>query len=166
VTIKPIEKERTFPEDKMLVSKTDAKGKITYVNDEFMKIVGFTETELIGQPHNMVRHPDMPRIIFKMLWDYLKRGSEIHAYVKNLCKDGSYYWVLANVTPSYDVHDKVIGFHSARRYPKKSSLEIIKPLYVKLLAEENRGGIAASEEYLQKILDEKGMDYEEFILSF
>lgn len=166
MAIIPIEKERFFPKDKLLVSKTDAKGKITYVNKEFEKIVGFSETELIGAPHSIVRHPDMPKVIFKMLWSYLQGGSEIHAYVKNICKDGSYYWVLANVTPSYDISDKIIGFHSARRVPSREALEIIIPLYKTLLSVEKRSGIAASEAELQKILDEKGMQYEEFILSF
>ncbi|MEA1920343.1 MAG: PAS domain-containing protein [Campylobacterota bacterium] len=166
MSITPLEKERFFPKDKLLVSKTNAKGKITYVNKEFEKIVGFSEAELIGAPHNIVRHPDMPKVIFKMLWSYLQDGTEVHAYVKNICKDGSYYWVLANVTPSYDTSDNIIGFHSARRVPSKQALEIIKPLYSELLLAEKRGGIAASEAMLQKLLDEKGVEYEEFILSF
>ena len=159
------EKEYFFPEDKLLVSKTNTKGIITYANEAFITISGYDEAELIGKPHNIVRHPDMPKIIFKMLWDYLVKGSEIHAYVKNRSKDGGYYWVLANVTPSYDVNNNIIGFHSARRVPPKEALETIKPLYLELLNHEKQGGISASEAYLTSILKSKGVEYDEFILS-
>jgi hypothetical protein len=85
--------------------------------------------------------------------------------VKNLCADGSYYWVMANVTPS-SFKGKVVGYHSARRKPTKEALEIIIPLYKKLLQAEKSGGVTASENILNNILKEKGVDYEEFILSF
>ncbi len=165
MSVKVVGNEKPFPENKLLVSKTDQKGTIRYANEAFIALSGYDEVELIGKPHNIVRHPDMPRIIFKMLWLYLKRGSEIHAYVKNRCKDGCYYWVYANVTPSYDVNNQVIGFHSARRMPSQAALEVIVPLYQKLLEEEQRGGINASEAYLNTILKEKGVGYEEFIIA-
>lgn len=130
-----------------------------------MHTVGMSERELIGKPHNIIRHPDMPRIIFKMLWSYLQAGKEIHAYVKNLCADGSYYWVFANVTPSY-YNSKVVGYHSARRAPKEGFLSIIAPLYSELLAAERSGGIEASQRVLNDLLQSKGMEYDEFILSF
>ena len=164
--IKPNNNERYFDENKILVSKTDVKGRITYVNQEFMKIAGYDEQELVGKPHSIVRHPDMPRIIFKMLWEYLQKGIEIHAYVKNICEDGSFYWVIANVSPSFDLENRIIGFHSARRVPRPKALEVIKPLYAKLLEAEAKGGMAASEAILTKLLKEKGYEYDEFILSF
>jgi len=156
--------EVTFDEHTLLVSKTDLKGNITYVNRALVDIVQIDEYELIGKPHNIIRHPDMPKAIFKLLWDYLKDGKEINAYVKNLCKDGSYYWVFANVTPSY-FNDKVVGYHSTRRKPNQEALNVIKPLYKTLLDLEKQGGTDASLKKMQEILNEKGVEYDEFILS-
>ena len=159
--------EKKFNENTILVTKTDLKGIITYANRGFIKIVGLNEDELIGQPHNVIRHPDMPKIIFKYLWEYLQNGLEIHAYVKNICKDGSFYWVMANVTPSIDYSkNKPIGYHSARRVATADALAIIEPLYKQLLQAEKSGGMQASEKILKKILQDKGMQYDEFILSF
>ena len=163
--ITPKNNEVFFDKDTILVSKTDTKGVITYGNQGFFQIVGLPEKDVIGQPHNLIRHPDMPKVIFKLLWEYLKDGREIHAYVKNLVADGSYYWVFANVTPSLDTKNKVIGYHSARRCPSKEALEIIKPLYKELIRIEKQQSVQACEAYLTKILNEKGMKYDEFILS-
>ncbi len=163
--ITPKNSEKTFQNDVLLVTKTDLKGKITYANRAFMKIVAMEESTLIGAPHNIIRHPDMPKIIFKLLWAYLQKGDEIHAYVKNICADGSFYWVFANVTPSYD-KNKIIGYHSSRRSPSKEALSIIEPLYKQLLQAEKSGGVAASEKIITNLLQEKGMAYDEFILSF
>ena len=165
MNVSATQNEKTFEQETLLVTKTDTKGKITYANHAFIDIVGLPEVDLIGAPHNIVRHPDMPKIIFKYLWDYLHNGTEIHAYVKNICADGSYYWVMANVTPSYFA-DKVVGFHSVRRKPTKESLDIIIPLYKQLLAAERSGGITASEKIMNTLLQEKGVAYDEFILSF
>ena len=165
--ITPINNEKTFENNTLLVTKTDLKGKITYANRGFMNIVGMDEKILVGAPHNIIRHPEMPRVIFKYLWSYLQKGEEINAYVKNLCADGSFYWVLANVTPSFDStnNSKVIGYHSSRRLPKQESLQIIKPLYKQLLDAEKRAGINASEKIITDLLKEKGVSYDEFILS-
>jgi hypothetical protein len=110
----------------------------------------------------------MPKVIFKLLWTYLKDKKEIHAYVKNLCSDGSYYWVFANVTPSYDNKnsDKVVGYHSSRCSPTQDALKIIEPLYEQLLLAEKNGGMDASEKIINDLLKEKGVSYDEFILSF
>ena len=166
--ITPNNNEKTFKTDVLLVTKTDLKGKITYANRGFMQIIDMSEDTLIGAPHNIIRHPDMPKVIFKLLWAYLQKGDEIHAYVKNLCSDGSYYWVFANVTPSYDakIKNKIIGYHSSRRSPTKEALDIIKPLYQTLLNAEKSGGVSASEKIINDLLKEKGMAYDEFILSF
>lgn len=164
--IVPKNSEKTFSENVLLVTKTDLQGKITYANRGFMNIVGMDEESLLGAPHNIIRHPDMPKIIFKYLWSYLQSGKEIHAYVKNLCADGSFYWVIANVTPSYGKQSKIIGYHSARRKPTKEALAIIIPLYKKLLDAEKSGGVVASEKIMNDLLKEKGVNYDEFILSF
>lgn len=168
--ITPNNNEKTFKDNILLVTKTDLQGRIMYSNRAFMEIVGIDEKTLIGSPHSIVRHPDMPKIIFKYLWNYLQDAKEIHAYVKNLCTDGSYYWVMANVTPSFDnsqseQSNTIVGYHSARRSPNPKSLETVKILYKKLLDAEKTGGIQASEKMMQDILKEKGVSYDEFILS-
>lgn len=157
-------KEVSFDADTLLVTKTDLKGKITYANRAFINIVKMDESDLIGKPHNVIRHPDMPKVIFKLLWNYLQDGKEINAYVKNLCSDGSYYWVFANVTPSY-FDNKIVGYHSARRKPTKKALDFIIPFYKELLDIEKKGGLDASFKKVMEILDEKGIRYDEFILS-
>ncbi len=156
--------ERTLNEDDFIVSKTDLKGRIIYGNKMFIELSGYSEEELLNKPHSILRHPDMPKVIFKLLWERLQKGKEIFAYVKNLCKDGAYYWVLANVTVTYDENGNARDYHSVRRKPSSRALEVIKPLYEKLLAEERSGGVDASERLLTKILDEKGVGYDEFIL--
>jgi hypothetical protein len=107
----------------------------------------------------------MPKVVFKLLWEYVQNGKEIFAYVKNLSADGSFYWVYANVTPSYDMNKNIIGYYSVRIKPNPSALEVIKPLYEKLLSLENSGGIDASEKYLKELLKEKGVSYDEFIIT-
>ena len=91
--------EKLLADDSLIVTKTDLKGRITYVNRDFIEISGFSEKELLGEPHNLVRHPDMPSEAFKDLWDTMKQGRPWTGFVKNRCKNGDFYWVLANVAP-------------------------------------------------------------------
>ncbi|MDD3342000.1 MAG: PAS domain-containing protein [Sulfurospirillaceae bacterium] len=158
----PNGKEHSVNAEAFLVSKTDTQGKITYCNEPFIKIVGASEQELLGKPHNIVRHPDMPRVIFKLLWDKVKNKEEIFAYVKNLSFDGGCYWVYANITASLDNNGQIVGYYSVRRKANIKALEVIKPLYEKLLSLEKNGGIEASFKYLTDLLREKGVSYEEF----
>ncbi len=153
--------ESVVQPDDFLVSKTDIKGKITYANPSFIKITGYTEKELLGQPHNIVRHPDMPKIIFKILWENVSNKKEIFAYVKNMSKNGGFYWVYANITASLNNQDSVIGYYSVRRKPSTKALAIIAPLYDKLLSLESTGGIDASRTYLEEFLKDKGVNYDE-----
>lgn len=161
----PNTREKSFGEGEIIVSKTDTKGDILYGNEIFIELSGYAEEELLGQPHNIIRHPDMPRVVFKLLWDTLHQQQEIFAYVKNLSKDGSFYWVLANVTPSFDVKGKVIGYHSVRRKPSREAIATIESVYKLLLEAEKRGGMEASAKLLGEFLQQKGMSYEEFVLS-
>lgn len=156
--------ERAISEDDFIVSKTDTKGKLTYVNQIFMTIAGYTEEELLGKPHNIVRHPDMPKAIFKLLWERITNKKEIFAYVVNKCKNGDHYWVFANVTASTDPGGNIIGYYSVRRKPNAQALALIKPLYAKMLDAERRGGMDASMKLLNDLLDEKGAGYDEFII--
>lgn len=154
-----------FGEDEFIVSKTDLKGRITYGNALFIKISGYEESELLGAPHNILRHPDMPRAVFKLLWDQIGAKKEIFAYVINKTKTGDFYWVYAQVTPSFDDSGKVIGYHSVRRKPKKSALDLIAPLYSALLNAEKSGGLEASNRLLSSELNKLGKTYDQFILS-
>ncbi len=146
-----------------IVSKTDLKGKITYCNQIFIELAKYSEDELIGAPHNIVRHPDMPRIIYKLLWSRVQSKDEIFAYVKNLSKDGAYYWVYANVTASLDTNGTIIGYYSVRRKPNEEAVRIMGDLYAKLLEVESSGGMEASGRYLDELLRDKGLSYDEFI---
>jgi len=113
VNIIPFEAE--IPQGKLILSRTDLNGKITYANDTFAHMCGYRAEELIGKPHNIVRHPDMPRSIFKQMWDTILSGKEWQGIVKNLRKDGGYYWVLATIVPLSE-NGKMIGFKSSRVY--------------------------------------------------
>lgn len=161
----PTMNEKLLSEEEFIVSKTNTKGKIIYGNKTFIKISGYAENELLGQPHNILRHPDMPAVVFKLLWDRLNSGEEIFAYVKNICKDGSYYWVHANVTVTKDTNSKVIDLHSVRRKPSKKAMDTIPNLYKKLLEEEKRSGLNGSMTMLTNILNEAGVSYDDFIFN-
>lgn len=169
----PTQNEILMREDAFIVTKTDRTGKITYANPIFIEFSGFTEAELLGQQHNIVRHPDMPRSVFNMLWSTVKSGNEFFGYVKNLSKNGSFYWVHATVTPSYAVENQneteIIGFFSVRRKPDQAKLSIIQDLYREMLIAEKRAdrrdAIAAGTEVLNQALQSSEKSYHEFILT-
>jgi PAS domain S-box-containing protein len=168
--ITPTNVEKVMREDDFIVSKTDTRGIITYCNEIFMEFAKYKVNDLLGQNHNIIRHPDMPRVIFKLLWDTIKADNEINAYVKNMASDGSFYWVIANITPVKNKNGQIVGYYSVRRKPNKSILDnTIIPLYRTLLAEEKRNSVTtqmdASQKILNNLLTEKGMSYEELILS-
>lgn len=167
--ISPNSSEKMMRENDFIVSKTDTKGRITYGNKIFIEFSGYSEEELLGAQHNIIRHPDMPRAVFNLLWDTLKQEKEIFAYVKNMAKDGSYYWVYANVTPTYNAHGKVDGYFSVRRKPNPEAVGIVSGLYKSMLEEEKKAGpknaIAASTKILAGLLTQKGVSYEELVIS-
>jgi PAS domain S-box-containing protein len=164
-------RERFFQPDEVIVTKTDTGGRITYANDVFLKISGLTEAQALGRPHNLIRHPDMPAAVFRLLWDTLKRGEEIFAYVLNRAVNGDHYWVFAHVTPTFDAKGAVAGYHSNRRVPERAVLTgRIQPLYRAMLEAEraapSRGaGIEAAMTLLNSALQSEGLDYEAFIFS-
>lgn len=168
--IKPTGVERHFGEDEIIVSKTDTRGIITYCNDVCLRVAGYDKEEIFGKPHSLVRHPEMPRCVFKLLWDRLKSGKEIFAYVNNLAKNGDNYWVFAHVTPTFDEQTKVTGYHSSRRVPERTALTKVKALYAKLLEVEQKHktpkeGMEAAGKMLNDLLQEQGVTYDEFIFS-
>ncbi|MBB1488547.1 PAS domain-containing protein [Oceanospirillum sediminis] len=165
----PHSEEVHLGRDDLIISKTDLKGRITYANRTFMSIAGFSEEELLSQPHNLIRHPDMPKGVFKFLWQELKAGKEFFGFVKNLTRDGQYYWVFANITPDKDVYGNTQGYFSVRRCPGKLAIKHIEPVYQTMREIEARytGANAArhSLDYLDQLLNNREMTYEELVIS-
>jgi PAS domain S-box-containing protein len=162
--------ERTFPPDELIVSKTDQRGVITYANDVFLRVSGYDLDEVLGRPHNLIRHPEMPRAVFALLWETLAEGRELFAYINNLAADGGHYWVLAHVTPSYDARGAVVGYHSNRRRPAPSAVARVTPLYQQLLDEERRhptakAAVEASSRLLAGLVAAEADSYEDFVWS-
>lgn len=166
----PKNQEIRFRDSEIIVSKTDLKGRIEYVNDVFCRVSEMTTADVIGQPHSIIRHPDMPRTIFKFMWETIQSGSEIFAYVKNMSATGKFYWVIAHVTPSRDQAGNIIGYHSNRRVPSRKGIADVQPLYEKLLHIERKSGnrkqgLQEAETQLQTMLSDLGQTYEQFIWS-
>ena len=157
--------ERQMSENDFIVSKTDLRGKITYCNRIFIEMAEYMEDELLGAPHNIIRHPNMPKAVFKLLWDKIQKKEEVFAFVLNQTKNKNEYWVFANVTASLDVKGNVIGYYSVRRKPNAKALDIIKPLYAQMLKAEENSNTSASTKILTDLLQEKGVDYNELIIS-
>ena len=169
-SITPTLEERTFEEDELIVSKTDLRGRLTYANSVFLRLALYQESEVLDQPHSMIRHPDMPRCVFKLAWERIEAGKEIFAYVKNMAKDGAFYWVFAHITPSFDAQGAIQGYHSNRRCPRPEALEAIEPIYRDLLAIEERhqdrkAGMKTAYDQLGSLLKARGQDYDSFIFS-
>jgi PAS domain S-box-containing protein len=170
IKVKPTGVERKLGEEEIIVSKTDTTGRITYVNQTLLKISDFTEEDLIGQQHSIVRHPDMPRSVFKLLWETVESGQEIFAYVVNLTKYGDHYWVFAHVTPSFGPDGSIVGYHSNRRAPSQKGVESAQALYKVLLEEERRHadrrkGMLSATELLQSLLADQHKEYDEFVFT-
>ena len=167
--ITPTGRERKLDEESFIVSRTDPTGKITYANRVFMEISGYPERELIGVQHNVIRHPDMPRGIFRFLWEELAAGREFLGFVKNLCRNGDHYWVFASINPEYGTDKETSGYYSVRRRPPESAITAIEPVYREMLRIEHncsskKQAPLESLKYLQEFLSSKGMGYEQFAL--
>jgi PAS domain S-box-containing protein len=158
----PTDVEREVTSIDMIVSKGDAEGNITYTNPIFMKISGYTQGELLDKPHAILRHPDMPKVIFKYLWENLHQGKEVIAYVKNLCKDGSYYWIIAQVRVAKNPDGSFRNYVSTRRCITEGAKRTVSDLYAKLLEIEKREGVEASEQALEEFLKSHGQSFETF----
>ncbi len=163
----PTSEERFMRESDFIVSKTDLTGRIIYGNEIFIEFSGYEEHELLGSQHNIVRHPDMPRVVFKLLWDYLAEDKEIFAFVKNMAKDGSFYWVFTHVAPILDKNKAKIGYSSVRRMPNPKAIPIVTDVYKSMLDAEKKAGakdaMAASGAILGQLLKDKGVTYEQLI---
>jgi PAS domain S-box-containing protein len=168
--VRPTGIECPYDENELIVSKTDLKGRITYANDVFLRLAKYPKSDVIGAPHSLIRHPEMPRCVFKLLWDTIQLRKELFAYIVNMARDGDHYWVFAHVTPTFDASHNIVGFHSNRRKPDPAQIDKIKPLYTRLLTEENRhdsrkDGMLRGYDMLTELLKEKGVAYDEFVFS-
>ncbi|WP_413282904.1 PAS domain-containing protein [Vibrio sp. MA40-2] len=161
--------EITFMTDELIVSKTDRNGNITYANRTFMKVSNFSEQKILGNPHNIIRHPDMPKGVFYGLWKTLKSEREFFGFVKNITADGNYYWVFANITPDY-LDGNVVGYYSVRRKASQQAVATIEPFYQQMLALEknNKSSNVAEHSWqwlTQQLQDTMDMNYEHAVLS-
>jgi len=157
--------ERILDENDFIVSKTDTDGRITYCNRVFMKLAEYEEAELIGQPHNIIRHEKMPRAVFKLLWQHIENKDEIFAFVINKTKNNNYYWVYANVTASVDKNGKIVGYYSVRRKPNPQAIKAIEPVYAEMIRIEKTQSVDAAIKFLVDTLNEKGVSYDEFVIN-
>jgi PAS domain S-box-containing protein len=169
-TVSPTGREVFFDKEEIIVSKTDLKGIVTYANDVFLRIAGYEEEEALGQSHNFIRHPAMPKCVFQLLWDTIQAGEEIFAYVVNMAKNGDHYWVLAHVTPTFGPTGEIVGYHSSRRVPERSAVEAMTGIYAELLEVEAgysnmKEGIQAATTALLDKLAGLDITYPEFVFS-
>ena len=169
-SIIPVDEEIKFADDEIIVSKTDLKGEIKYANEVFCRLAEMDENDVIGKPHNVIRHPDMPRSIFYFLWEAIKAKKEIFAYVKNMSSTGKYYWVYAHVTPTVNEAGQITGYHSSRRSVEPAKLSIVSDLYKKLLSLEEghsnrKEGMTAAIEYFNNFLKQQNKTYDDYIWS-
>ncbi len=158
-----IDEEIKFSKKKFIVSKTDLKGKITFVNKNFCDISGYSEDELVGAPHNIVRHPDMPRAVFYLVWKALLSGRAISGVVKNLSKSGKYYWVIADLEPKFDRDGNIVSLTAFRRAAPQNVIDTTEELYATMLNIEKKHGMEKSIAYLEGFLEEHDMTYDAFI---
>lgn len=146
----------------MIVSTTDRKGTIIYANDIFCNIAGYTRDEVIGKPHNMIRHPQMPKVVFKLLWERVLKGEVLYAFVKNIAKNGDYYWVKAYVKPIIE-NGEVVKITSYRKPLNEFAKNFITKLYDVLLDYEKTHTVDETYQFLQDYLDKRNLTYDQFI---
>ncbi len=142
----------------IIVSKADEDGDITYANPIFYKLSGYSKKELTNAPHSILRHPDMPKAVFKYFWSELKKGNDVNAFVKNLTKDGSFYWVYAYVRPTFNTDGSLRNYVSTRKPMSSGARTVIEPLYKKLIELEETDSVEASEKALLDVLDGKAFN--------
>jgi len=136
-----LDEEIKFSKKKFIVSKTDLKGNIIFTNKNFSEVSGYDEAELIGAPHNILRHPDMPKAVFFVVWQTLLAGQPISGVVKNLAKSGKYYWVIADLEPKFNVKGEIIALTAFRRAAPQDVIDTTEELYATMLAIEKKYGM-------------------------
>ena len=162
----PINQDVVWDKTKTIISTTDKFGNITDVNQTFVDVCGYTANELIGKPHNIIRHPDMPKIIFKITWDNILAGRNFHAIIKNLSKSGKYYWVITDFEVGRNIMNEVVSITARRRaIPDYVVTDHIEPLYQTLLKLEKIGDMPLSNRYFKGFLEKQGKSYIEYVMS-
>ena len=131
----PVDQE-VFFDGRTLISETDTKGNIVYVNRKFLEMSGYSKEEALGQPHNILRHPDMPRAAFDQMWKTIQSGKIWEGYVKNLRKDGKFYWVIVNIVSKLDENGEIIGYIASRKVPKRNEIQATEQTYQEMLEAE------------------------------
>jgi len=159
----PIDEEIIIPDDQVLISVTDPKGIITEVNDIFTEISGYSKKELIGSSHNVIRHPDMPRTMFKIVWDHIMEMENVMAVVKNLAKDGRYYWVVTDFVTRIDENGDILNYTAYRRPVHDRVKQAVIPIYNALNAIEEIAGMKAAEKFLNDYFEERETNYDEMV---
>ena len=159
----PVDREIVLDPKDVLLSITDLKGNIEYCNDEFVEVSGYEEYELVGSAHSIVRHPDMPKVVFKLMWDRLEKEDNIVAIVKNMGKTGRYYWVMTDFVVRKDANGKATGYKAFRKPAPKKAIEVVIPFYKKLKEIEEHRGIDAAFNFFNGFFDGKNTNYDDFI---
>ncbi|CAM2840198.1 PAS domain-containing protein [Helicobacter burdigaliensis] len=157
-------KEIFLEDNTLITSKTDLKGRITYGNQDFIKYGEYSEKEFLNKPHNLIRHPKMPKAAFKLLWETLHQKKEFFAFVCNLSKHNHCYWVFANITPSFDELGNVIGYYSVRRRPSKEGVATMQDFYQKLLDIEKSSNMDKSFEFALDFLKTNQLNWDSFMI--
>lgn len=147
-SVQPIQRE-FFYDGRPMITETDLRGRITYVNRKFTEMSGYAKHELIGHPHSIIRHPDMPATCFKLMWETLRTGRSWQGYVKNRRKDGNFYWVVVHIVPKKE-SDKTLGYIAVRKKPDSQTLEDIKNIYSEARIFEVAGDHYGAEELVGK----------------
>jgi len=146
----------------IIISKANEAGDVTYANPIFFKLAGYSQSELLGQPHSIIRHPDMPKTLFGHLWSRIKSGEDVHTFVKNLRKDGGFYWVYAHIRVAKNPDGSFRNYVSTRKTMNSAARAIIEPLYADMLAAEDGSDMDASLKVLEEFLVAQGASIASF----
>lgn len=159
----PSARELEWDKSKQLLSKTDSNGNILYANEAFINVCGYDDFELMDKNHNLLRHPDMPKVIFKLLWENLAENKQCAVIIKNMSKTGRYYWVYNDVVGLADNNDNIFYTGKQKAVGNDVIVNYVEPLYKKLLQVEKASGTQSSENYLIGFLEERNKTYIEYI---
>ncbi|TLE04669.1 PAS domain-containing protein [Helicobacter bilis] len=157
--------ELILDKDVLITSKTDLKGNVLYCNKPFLDYAEYDEEEVLFKSHNIVRHEDMPKCVFKILWEHIKQGQEAFAFVKNKTKYNNFYWVFANVTPNYNQHNQIIGYYSVRRKANEAAIAVIDKIYKQTLQIEKTQGVNKSYNFILEYAKNANLTYNNLVLN-